>query len=158
MGDGEPLYVLFASMTAKGDEYIIPNPTFPNHASQLHLHGGVPKFVGLEDDFHLNASTIEYVVTDRTKAIGLFTPNNPTGAVYTRKELRDVLEIAERHDLLIISDENYSQLVYDNNLHVSIGHLPGAMERTIVVNGLSKAYGMTGWRLGYLLARKDLVE
>ncbi len=158
VGSGEALYIVFASMVAKEDEFIIPNPTFPNYAAQLHLHGGIPKFVKCKDDFHLDPATIENAVTKRTKGIVLCTPNNPTGAVYDRKELQDVLNIAERYNLVIISDENYSQLTYDDRSHQSIGSLPGAMERVIIVNGLSKTYAMTGWRLGYVLARRDLVE
>lgn len=158
VGSGEALYIIFASMVGKGDEFIIPNPTFPNYAAQLQLHGGVARFVTTREDFHPDIGEIERAVTKQTKAIVLCTPNNPTGAVYSRKELEDVFRIAEKHDLLVISDENYSQITYDGRSHFSIGALPGAKERTIIANGLSKAYAMTGWRLGYIIARNDLIE
>ncbi|MDA4128839.1 MAG: pyridoxal phosphate-dependent aminotransferase [Thaumarchaeota archaeon] len=157
-GAGEALYIVFASITAPGDEFILPNPTFPNYASILELQGGKPRFVPVRTDFHLDPEAIRKGVTRRTKAIVICTPNNPTGAVYDRSELEEVLEIARGNNLLLISDESYSQVTYDGKEHVSIASLRKAMERTIVVNGLSKAYAMTGWRLGYIIARSELTE
>lgn len=158
VGSGEGLFIVFAATVSPGDEFILPNPTFPNYASLLHLFGGIAKFVPLRADFHLDVGAIDRAVTSRTKAIVICTPNNPTGAVYTRSELAELLKVAEAHDLAVISDENYSQVTYDGKSHCSIASLPHAMERTVVINGLSKVYAMTGWRLGYVIARRDLVE
>ncbi len=156
-GSGEGLYIVFASLITAGDEFILPNPTFPTYASLVKLNGGVSKFVQVDENFHLDVDAIQKAVTNRTKAIVLCTPNNPTGAVYTRKELEQVLRIAEENDLVIISDENYSQVTYDGKKHLSIASLPNASKRTIVVNGLSKVYAMTGWRLGYLIAPAEFI-
>ncbi len=158
VGSGEALYIAFASTVSPGDEFILPNPTFPNYSSLLHLLGGIPKFVPVKEDFHLDADAISDAITNKTRAIVLCTPNNPTGAVYDRRELKKVLEIAEEKNLFVLSDENYSRVTYDGRRHFTIASLPNAMERTIVVNGLSKVYAMTGWRLGYLIARSDLIE
>ena len=157
-GSGEGLYIIFSSITAEGDEFIVPNPTFPTYASLIKLHGGVTRYVPLKEDFHLDIRAIEDAVTNRTKAIVLCTPNNPTGAVYSERELSEVLKIANQRNLLVISDENYSQVTYDGKKHVSIASLPGGLDNTIVVNGLSKVFAMTGWRLGYVIARSDFIE
>jgi aminotransferase len=158
VGSCEALFVIFLATVSPGDEFIIPNPTFPQYGSLMHLFGGVARFVPTKPDFHLDLGTIEAAVTPRTKAIVLCTPNNPTGAVYTRQELAKVLKLAKEKQLLVISDENYSLVTYDGRSHCTIASLPGAMERVVVVNGLSKVFAMTGWRLGYLIARKDIVE
>lgn len=157
-GGGEGLYIVFMSMIAPGDEFILPNPTFPNYASLLHLHGGVARFVRTTKDFHLDTDAIRNAVTSKTKAIVLCTPNNPTGAVYDQRELEEVLQISKDNDLIVISDEAYNQVTYDGKKHFTIGALPNAMDRTIIVGTLSKVFAMTGWRLGYLIARKDLIE
>ena len=157
-GVGEALYIVFAAIIAPRDEFILPNPTFPNYASILELQGGIPRFVPVRPDFHLDPEAISEAVTDRTKAIVICTPNNPTGAVYDRRELEEVSAIARDNNLLVISDESYSQVTYDGKKHVSTASLRKAMERTIVVNGLSKVYAMTGWRLGYIIARRELTE
>jgi aminotransferase len=119
--------------------------------------GGRARFVPTREDFHLDVAAIGAAVNRRTKGLILCTPNNPTGAVYTREELAEVLALAERHSLVVISDESYSRITYDGRPHCSIASLPGGIERTVVVNGLSKVYAMTGWRLGYVIARADLV-
>src|SRR6202030_2151573 len=102
------------------DEFILPNPTFPTYVSLLHLKEGVPKFVPLDENYHLDLDEIKRAISPKTKAIVICTPNNPTGAVYQKKELADLLEIARENDLVIISDENYSQVTYDDNTHFSI--------------------------------------
>lgn len=158
VGSGEALYIIFESLVAKGDEFIIPNPTFPAYPALLKLREGVPKFVPLKSDCHLDIDLIEGAISKRTKAIVICTPNNPTGAVYTEDELTRLLKIAEQNDLLVISDENYSQVTYDDNRHFSIAALPNALERTIVVNGLSKVYSMTGFRLGYVVAKSGFIN
>jgi aminotransferase len=157
-GSGEGLYIVFASMIAPKDEFILPNPTFPTYFALLDILGGVAKSVPTKADFHLDTDAIRKEVTRKTKAIVLCNPNNPTGAVYDKPELKEVLEIAEENDLIIISDENYCQLIYDDKEYHTIASLPNAMERTIVVSGLSKAYAMTGWRLGFVIAKKEFTE
>lgn len=158
VGSGEGLYIVFASLITAGDEFVLPNPTFPTYSSLVKLNGGVSKFVPTDENFHLDTEAIQNAVTRRTKAIVLCTPNNPSGAVYTKEELEKVLRIAEEEDLLVISDENYSQVTYDGKKHLSIASLANAGKRTIVVNGLSKVYAMTGWRLGYVIAPSDFIS
>jgi aminotransferase len=158
VGSGEALYIVFSSLITPGDEFILPNPTFPTYASLVALSGGVSKFVPTDENYHLDTGAIQKAVTNRTKAIVLCTPTNPTGTVFDKKELEEVLRIAEQEDLVIISDENYSQVTYDGKKHLSIASLPGAKKRTIVVNGLSKVYAMTGWRLGYAIAPEAFIS
>jgi aspartate/methionine/tyrosine aminotransferase len=158
VGSGEALYILFESMVGKGDEFILPNPTFPTYASLLQLKEGIPKFVPLKENFHLNIDAIRNAISRKTKAIVICTPNNPTGACYDENELKELLQLARENDLVVISDENYSQVTYDDRKHFSIASLPDALERTIVVNGLSKVFSMTGFRLGYIVANSTFVE
>ena len=157
VGSGEGLYIAFAAIVSPGDEFILPNPTFPNYASLLDLLGGKARFVPLKDDFHLDIDAVSNAISKKTKAIVLCTPNNPTGAVYTRSELSSILKIAKEKNLLVISDENYCEIIYDGKKHETIGSMKGARERVIIANGLSKAFAMTGWRLGYLIANKELI-
>jgi aminotransferase len=158
VGSGEALFVVFSCIIGQGDECVVPNPSFPAYSSLIRMRGGVVRFVKTQDDFHLDHRAIKAAVTRKTKAIVLCTPNNPTGAVYDRAELSGVLEIARENDLIVISDESYSQVTYDGRQHFSIAALPKALERTIVVNSLSKVYAMTGWRLGYIIARSEFIE
>ena len=134
----------------EGDEVLIPAPCYVSYVEIVKLAGGVPVLVPTNDDFSLNAENFRRAITSRTKLILLNSPNNPTGAVYSRASLEALGEIAEEKDLYVISDEVYEKLVYDGAEHVSIASVSGAMyERTVVVNGFSKAFAMTGWRLGY---------
>jgi aminotransferase len=158
VGSGEALFIVFSSIVSPGDEFILPNPTFPNYASLLALFGGRPRFAPTTGEFHLDLGSVERAITARTRGVVICTPNNPTGACYTREELARLLELCEAHDLIVIADESYSQVTYDGRAHVTIASLPGALRRAIVVNGLSKSFAMTGWRLGYIIARADLVE
>jgi len=158
VGSGEALYIVFASIVGMEDEFVIPNPTFPTYGSLIKLLGGVARYVPTTSDYHLDVDVIKKAINRRTKAIVLCTPNNPTGAIYSRAELAAVLRIAQEKDLLIISDENYSQVTYGDRKHFSIAALPRAMERTIVINGLSKVYAMAGWRLGYMIAGREYIE
>ena len=134
----------------EGDEVLIPTPCYVSYVEIVKLAGGVPVPVPTDDDFSLNAESFRKAVTPRTKLILLNSPNNPTGAVYSRASLEELGRIAEENNLCVISDEVYEKLVYDGAEHVSIASVSDAMyERTVVVNGFSKAYAMTGWRLGY---------
>lgn len=141
----------------EGDEVLIPTPCYVSYVEIVKLAGGVPVLVPTNADFSLNAENIRKAITPRTKLILLNSPNNPTGAVYSRASLEALGGIAEENDLYVISDEVYEKLVYDGAEHVSIASVSDAMYgRTVVVNGFSKAYAMTGWRLGYTASDPDV--
>ena len=139
-------------------QVIIPTPAFVSYKNLVKFAGGTFVDVPLraENGFQLDADEIARHITPRTKMIVLNNPNNPSGAVYERAALEKVSELAVRHDLLVISDEMYSRLVYDDAEFISMAALPGMRERTIVISGFSKSYAMTGWRLGYIAADKAL--
>lgn len=147
------------AFVGEGDEVIIPTPAFVSYKNLVKFTGATVVEVPLspKECFRLDAKAIEAKITPRTKMIILNNPNNPSGAVYTREDLEAVARLAVEHDLLILSDEMYSRLVYDGAEFVSVTSLPGMRERAIVVSGFSKSYAMTGWRLGYLIADKALI-
>lgn len=151
VGGSEGIDITMRTILNPGDEVIVAQPSFVSYLPCITMAGGVPMIVNLkeEDKFKLKKEQLEEVVTDKTKAIFISFPNNPTGAIMTREELEPIAEFAKEHDLMVISDEIYSELTYGTK-HVSIGSFPGMKERTIVVNGFSKAFAMTGWRLGYV--------
>ena len=134
----------------EGDEVLIPTPCYVSYVEIVKLAGGVPVLVPTNEDFSLNPENFRRALTPKTKLILLNSPNNPTGAVYSRTSLEELGRIAEENDLYVISDEVYEKLIYGGAEHVSIASVSDAMyERTVVVNGFSKAFAMTGWRLGY---------
>ena len=144
-----------------GDEVIIPTPYWVSYPELVALADGVPVFVKSkeEDDYKYSIQELENVVTDKTKAIILNDPNNPTGSIYSREELENIAEFAKKHDIIIISDEIYEKLIYDGNKHISIASLSDdAKNRTIVINGFSKSFAMTGWRVGYAAANADIIK
>lgn len=147
------------AFVGEGDEVIIPTPAFVSYKNLVKFTGATVVEVPLspKECFRLDAKAIEAKITPKTKMILLNNPNNPSGAVYTREDLEAVAKLAVEHDLLILSDEMYSRLVYDGAEFVSVTSLPGMRERAIVVSGFSKSYAMTGWRLGYLIADKALI-
>lgn len=151
VGGSEGIDITMRTILNPGDEVIVAQPSFVSYLPCITMAGGVPMIVNLkeEDKFKLKKEQLEEVVTDKTKAIFISFPNNPTGAIMTREELEPIAEFAKEHNLMVISDEIYSELTYGTK-HVSIGSFPGMKERTIVVNGFSKAFAMTGWRLGYV--------
>ena len=159
-GGAEALNNTILAFVGKGDEVIIPTPAFVSYKNLTILAGGVPVLIPLdpEKDFQPDPEEIARHITPRTKMIILNNPNNPTGAVYKREVLEKIAELAVRNDLLMLSDEMYSRLVYDGTEFVSMASFPGMKERTIIVNGFSKTYAMTGWRLGYLAAPKALAD
>ena len=142
-----------------GDEVIYHEPCFVAYAPCIQLAGGVPVPVSTTDatDFRVTAAMLSAAITPRTKAIFLGYPNNPTGAVLDRPELEAIAEVAERHDLLVYSDEIYDRLVYGDHQHTALSSLPGMRERTILLGGFSKSYAMTGWRIGYVAAPAELM-
>ncbi|AML51056.1 pyridoxal phosphate-dependent aminotransferase [Falsihalocynthiibacter arcticus] len=147
-------YAAFMALVDDGDEVILVEPYYPQHLGKIEMAGGKPVIVALnpENDYKLDAEQIEKAVTPRTKAIVLVNPCNPTGRVYTRDELLGVASLAQRHDLYVIADEVYDQIVFDGAEHISIASLPGMQERTVSMYAFTKSFAMDGWRLGYLTA------
>jgi aminotransferase len=158
VGASEALHLALSAVLDPGEEVIVPEPCFVAYTPEVVFAGGVPVTVPtfVKNNFQVTGEEIEQAVTPRTKAILIGYPNNPTGAVMSRENLLHVGEVARKHDLLIISDELYSRLVYHRE-HVCVPSLPGLRERTILVNGFSKGYAMTGWRLGYVAAPNELM-
>jgi aminotransferase len=158
VGVSEALYLAFAATLDPGDEVIVPEPCFVAYNPEVIFANGVPVNVAttVENDFQLMAAEVAAAITPRTKAILLGYPNNPTGAVMTRERLLEVARLAEQHDLLVISDEIYDRLVYGIE-HTCFPALPGMRERTILLGGFSKAYAMTGWRIGYAAAPAEVL-
>jgi aminotransferase len=159
VGVSEALYLAFSAVLEVGDEVIIPTPCFVSYQAEVILAGGVPVEVAsrLENDFNPDPAAIEAAITPRTKVLLIGYPNNPTGAVATRESLLKIAEIAEKHDLLVISDEIYDRLVYGFT-HVCFAGLPGMHKRTLLLGGFSKDYAMTGWRIGYAAGPVDLIK
>src|SRR5919206_1094788 len=157
VGVSEAMQNAMLALIDPGDEVIIPEPCFVAYGPSAVFAGGtvvsVPTYV--EDGFQVTGATIEAAVTPRTKAILIGYPNNPTGAVMTRDRLLEVAAVAEKYDLLVISDEIYDRLVYGVE-HTCFASLPGMRDRTVLLGGFSKAYAMTGWRLGYLAAQAEI--
>ncbi len=156
-GKGVMYYAILA-LVNPGDEVIVPDPGYPIYESVTRFVGGVPVGIPIrqENAFRLDPDELASLVTPRTRLIVINSPANPTGGVLTRGDLERIAEIAIRHDLTVLSDEIYSRILYDGEEHVSIAALPGMAERTIVLDGFSKAYAMTGWRLGYGIVPTDL--
>lgn len=154
------LYIALESLLDPDDEVLYLEPAWVSYRPLITLVGGRPVAVPLSpsENFAVRAEQLEKKVTPRTKAILINSPNNPTGRVLTEQELQAIRDVAVKHDLWVVGDEIYEHLVYDEHRHVSIATLPDMRERTVVVNGMSKAYAMTGWRLGYLAAPAALTE
>ncbi|MBS5982659.1 pyridoxal phosphate-dependent aminotransferase [Clostridium butyricum] len=152
---------VFMAILNPGDEILIPIPYWVSYPELVKLADGVPVFVETlkENNYKYTIEDLEKAVSDKTKAILINSPNNPTGTIYNREELIEIAEFAKKHDLLIISDEIYEKLIYDGEKHISIASLSeDAFERTVVINGVSKTYAMTGWRLGYMAASKKITK
>lgn len=158
VGVSEALKCVFSAICNDGDEIIVPTPCFVAYMPEIIFAGGVPVVVEtkVENSFEVLAAEIEAKITKRTKAIFFGYPNNPTGGVLTRENALKINELAERHNLLVISDEIYDRLVYGTE-HVCFPALPNAKDRTILLGGFSKDYAMTGWRVGYICAEKELM-
>lgn len=152
---------VFMAILNPGDEILIPIPYWVSYPELVKLADGVPVFVETlkENNYKYTIEDLEKAVSDKTKALLINSPNNPTGTIYNREELIEIAEFAKKHDLLIISDEIYEKLIYDGEKHISIASLSeDAFERTVVINGVSKTYAMTGWRLGYMAASKEITK
>ncbi|MBI2930176.1 MAG: aminotransferase class I/II-fold pyridoxal phosphate-dependent enzyme, partial [Planctomycetes bacterium] len=158
VGVSEALYLALMAVTDPGDEVIVPQPSFVSYVPEVVLAGGVPVPVETRaaDGWQLRVADLERAVTPRTKAVITSYPNNPTGAVADRATALEIAKLAQKHDLLVISDEIYDRLVYGVE-HVCLATLPGLRERTITLGGFSKDYAMTGWRIGYAAAPQPLL-
>lgn len=155
------LYAVFQSLLNQGDEVIIPSPFWVSYPEHVKLAGGKPIFIdSLEDNnFKITPEQLELAITNKTKAIIINSPSNPTGMMYSKAELQALGEICLRHDLIIISDEIYEKLVYTQEEHISIAALSNELkECTVVINGVSKSHAMTGWRIGYAAGPVDIIQ
>jgi aminotransferase len=159
VGGSEAIDLAFRATLEPGDEVIIPQPCFVSYEPCVVMAGGTPVTIALkeEDEFRLRPEQLEAAITPKTKALFISYPNNPTGAIMEKSDLEKIADVVKAHDLLVISDEIYAELTYGGAEHVSIASLPGMKERTILINGFSKAFAMTGWRLGYALAPAEIM-
>ncbi len=157
VGASEGLTMALLALTEPGDEILIPDPAYVAYPAAVRAAGGVPVFVPTyaKDDFKVTVEALEKLVTPKTKAMVIGYPNNPTGTVMTAEELAPIAEFVKKHDLVVMSDEIYCELIYDDAKFTSFAKLPDMRERTIVLNGFSKAYAMTGMRLGYICAPRE---
>ncbi len=160
VGGSEAVAVALAALVDPGDEVLLHEPSYVAYFPGIVFNGGVPVPIATEfaDSFALDPAAVEAAITPRTKVLFMGYPCNPTGAVLPPDVLRALADIAVRHDLLVVSDEIYDRLVYGDHRHEPISSLPGMRERTVLVGGFSKAYAMTGWRIGYACAPRDLLE
>lgn len=160
VGGSEAIDLALRTLVQQGDEVIIPEPSFVCYEPLAVMAGGTPVIIRTknEDNFRLKAKDLEAAITPKSKLLVLPFPNNPTGAIMERADLEEIAEVVLKHDLLVLSDEIYSELTYGGKRHVSIASLDNMYERTIVINGFSKSYAMTGWRLGYALGPAPLIE
>lgn len=158
VGASEAIYLALRTLVNAGDEVIIPEPSYVSYAPGVVLCGAVA--VGakcrVEDNFSLTAEGLESVITPKTKVLILPFPNNPTGAIMSRQQLEGIAEVVKKHDIMVISDEIYAELTYGEQKHVSFASIKDMRERTILINGFSKAFAMTGWRIGYVCAPKEI--
>lgn len=159
VGGSEAIDIGLRAMLNPGDEVLIPQPSYVSYEPCVVLADGVPVIINLkaENEFRLTAKELKEAITDKTKVLILPFPNNPTGAIMERRDLEEIAEVIIENDLFVMSDEIYAELTYKGE-HVSIAAIPGMRERTILINGFSKAYAMTGWRLGYACGPKAIIE
>ena len=159
VGGSEAIDIGLRAVVNPGDEVLIPQPSFVSYEPCAIMAGGVPVIIELkaENEFRLTAQELEDAITDKTKILILPFPNNPTGAILERENLEEIAAVIRKHDILVMSDEIYSELTYKEK-HVSIIEMEGMRDRTILINGFSKAYAMTGWRLGYACGPVNIIE
>ncbi|MCR4598569.1 MAG: aminotransferase class I/II-fold pyridoxal phosphate-dependent enzyme [Acetatifactor sp.] len=159
VGGSEAIDIGLRAMINPGDEVLIPQPSYVSYEPCAVLAGAKPVIINLkaENEFRLTAAEVEEAITEKTKILILPFPNNPTGAIMEKEDLEAVAEVVKKHDIYVMSDEIYAELTYKGK-HVSIASLPGMQERTILINGFSKAYAMTGWRLGYACGPEAIIK
>ncbi len=160
VGGSEAIDLCIRSLVSSGDEVLIPQPAFVCYEPMTLMAGGKPVIIETkaQNEFRLTAQQLEEKITDKTKLLILPFPNNPTGAVMRREDLEKIAEVLKKHSIIVLSDEIYSELTYGDERHVSFAEIEGMKERTVVVNGFSKSYAMTGWRLGYALGPEKFIE
>ncbi len=158
-GGQEALFLMVLAVTSPGDEMIVPEPNYNTYADSLAFAGGKKVDIQTwpEDDFRADPAAVRAAITDRSRALLLVSPNNPAASVISPSDMQEMLDIAIKHDLMILSDEIYDLFVYDDFVHTSPASLPGGKERTLTLNALSKSYSMTGWRLGWIVGPADLM-
>lgn len=159
VGGSEAIDNALRSFVSEGDEVLIPEPSFVCYTPLTILAGGTPVALKtrMEDGFKLTAKTLKAAITPRTKVLIMPFPNNPTGAIMNREDLEEIADVLRGTNIIVISDEIYCELTYGGKKHVCFAELPGMRERTIVINGFSKSYAMTGWRLGWVMAPKEMI-
>ncbi|WP_249871843.1 pyridoxal phosphate-dependent aminotransferase [Oceanobacillus saliphilus] len=160
-GAKHALYTLFQVILNKGDEVIVPSPYWVSYPEQIKLAEGNPVFVHASEQNHfkLTAEELEQAITDKTKAVIINSPSNPTGMMYNKEELEEIGKVCLKHNILIISDEIYEKLIYTANPHISIASLSEQLkEQTVIINGVSKSHAMTGWRIGYAAGSKEIIK
>ena len=159
VGGSEAIDIALRAMINPGEEVLIPQPSYVSYEPCAILAGGVPVIIELkeENEFRLTAQELREAITNKTKVLILPFPNNPTGAIMEKKDLEAIAQVIREKDIFVISDEIYAELTYRGK-HISIASLPGMQERTVLINGFSKAYAMTGWRLGYACAPENIME
>jgi len=158
-GLSEAVFDVLCTILDEGDEILIPNPVWINYLNVPKLLGAVPVSYSLleENGWQMNINEVRSKISEKTKAIVIVTPSNPTGGILEQKTLEEIAKLAIEKDLMVIADEIYERIIYGDSKHISIASLPNMAERTITLNGFSKAYSMTGWRLGYACASADLI-
>ena len=159
-GASESIYDSYSLILEEGDEILLPNPCWPNYVNAAYIMGAVPVRYSLaeENDFQIDFDELEGLVTEKTKAIVIINPSNPIGSMFTLETLEKLADFAKKKDILVISDEIYEKIIYGNKKHISIASLDGMKERTITINGFSKTYSMTGFRLAYIAAPEEFIR
>ena len=159
-GASESIYDSYSLILEEGDEILLPNPCWPNYVNAAYIMGAVPVRYSLaeENDFQIDFDELEGLVTEKTKAIAIINPSNPIGSMFTLETLEKLANFAKKKDILVISDEIYEKIIYGNKKHISIASLDGMKERTITINGFSKTYSMTGFRLAYIAAPEEFIR
>jgi aminotransferase len=159
-GGQEGLFLIMQALLNPGDEVLVPDPRYTSYDEAIESAGGKIVLIPTdhEDAFNLRPESVEAAITPKTKAVLIITPSNPTSGIVTEERLRQIAEIAQKHNLIVISDEIYEKFLYDGWKHFSIGSLPGMAERTITLNGFSKSYAMTGFRVGYIAAPVNFIQ
>ncbi len=155
-GSTEAMMASMLALISPGDEVVVPEPFYENYGPDAQISGAAPRFVPLKDDFSIDEETWKKAFSVKTRAVILNTPNNPTGKVFTKKELSFIADLCIDYDAVAITDEIYEHIVYDGHRHISLGSLDGMQHRTITIGSFSKTYSVTGWRVGYALADEEL--
>jgi aminotransferase len=159
VGVSEAMWLALRAILDPGDEVLVPEPCFVANAAAVDMAGGIPVRVDtfVQDGFQVTGAMLEASITPRTKAILINYPNNPTGAILTRERMMEIATVAEKYDLIVLSDEIYERLVYGVE-HINFASLPGMYDRTILMSGMSKSFAITGWRIGYVSASREIME